>query len=342
MVATMVRFACCSVLIALAGCPPRQPQAVAQPQLEGAGCPSASGVYLASYATQEQGKRSGWVMPLYAPPAGQGPGSDVADYTVIDDATAKAAGVPDLPSGKLWLVLNGTQPPCALAPGHHYVANIDGHEAYGLEIDGCAAPPDPQDATGLVLISDEPPSGCTFQAPQPIAGRVGEMTGPKQWQRPQKETPIPPELASLVPQHACTAPGCETLWTVGEVRVQDKPVAWAVAVNWLTVGDPAAPCDWKAERWSGFFVPGEGGAPVKVTESLTHPLALSSVLVDRAGARVLLAEGPGEYATYDLSPAGPKLGMHVTWMAASDEDWASIDNLGPICAPDATPQPATP
>ncbi|HEY1547667.1 MAG TPA: hypothetical protein VGG28_07605 [Kofleriaceae bacterium] len=325
-------------LAPLAACPPQQAPQPPQPQIQGAGCPAASGVYLASYASQDAGKgRTGWVMPLHAKADA---GSDAPDYQAIDDATATAAGVPASPTGNLWLV-TGNAPPCMLKVGGHYQARIETSLTYGVEIDGCPAPTDPQDGTGIVLLSQDTPSSCTFQAPQPVAGRLGQMTGPKAWQKPEagKDTPIPPELAPLVPQHECAAPGCEQLWAVGEVRVDSKPVVWAAAVNWLTVGDPANVCDWKAERWSGFFVPGADGAPQKVTEGLTHPLALSAVLVDHSGARVILAEGPGEYATYDITPpGGAKLGQLVTWMAAPDDEWAAIDHLGPTCEPDAKPQ----
>jgi hypothetical protein len=336
--AGMTRVACCSLVVALAGCPPQQaPQPPQEPQLQN-GCPSANGVFLASYATQEPGKgRTGWVMPLYVPAGGGSAGSDLADYTAIDDAAAKAAGVPDVQAGNLWLV-SGNVAPCLIKLGSHYLANIDGHAAYGIELDGCPAPSDPQTATGLVLASQDTPTGCQFQSPQSAGARLGQMTGPKTWQAPTQEKPIPPEIATLVPPHDCTAPGCEKLWGVGEIKVGDKPVAWAAAVNWLTVGDPANTCDWKAERWSGFFVAGADGSPVQVTEGLTHPLALSTMLLDQKGPRVLLAEGPGEYATYDLSPTGAKLGHHITWGTASDDDWAAIDHLGPQCEPDAKPQ----
>ena len=58
-----MRFAC---LLVLAACPPKNPTPPQQPQpLAGPGCPAASDVYVASYLTQGEGKRSGWVMPLH-------------------------------------------------------------------------------------------------------------------------------------------------------------------------------------------------------------------------------------------------------------------------------------
>lgn len=272
-------------------------------------------------------------MPLFAP-ASQGAG-ELADYTPIDAGTANAAGVPAVPAGNLWLV-SGSTPPCQVKPGSYYLASLDGNASYGLEIDGCAAPSDPQDASGVVMVSQEPPTSCVFQEPQSVAARLGQMTGPKSWQKPDQDKPIPPALAALVPAHDCTDPSCETLWAVGEVKVADKPVAWAAAVNWLAIGDPVFTCDWKAERWSGFFVPDQAGNPVKVQTK--HPIALSAVLVDHTGARVLLADGPGEYASFDVTSDGATLGHDVTWMAASDDEWAQIDHLGPLCQPDATPQ----
>jgi hypothetical protein len=332
----MVRFGSLALVLALTGCPPRSTVSdPAQPQLQGAGCPAASGVFLASYVTQEPGKgRTGWVMPLHAMKVESG--AQVADYAALDDAAATASGVPATPTGSLWLV-SGTAAPCLVKAGGHYAAKIDGPPAslsYGVELDGCPAPSDPQEGTGVVLVSTDSPGACQFQSPKSLASRLGEMTSATAWAKPAKDTPIPAELAPLVPAHDCTAPGCEQLWAVGQVAIADKPVAWAAAVNWLAIGDPAKPCEWKAERWSGFFVPGSDGAPVKVTDGQDHPLALSAVLVDKTGAHVLLAEGPGEYSTYDLSAGKAVLGQHITWMHASPEEWDAIDHLGPICEPE--------
>ena len=88
-------------------------------------------------------------------------------------------------------------------------------------------------------------------------------------------------------------------------------------------------------RWSGFFIPGPTGSPTRVNAE--HPLALSAVLVDRTGARGLLATGPGEYATYDL-PAGTQA-RDIVWMLAPNDAWAMVDHLGPMCEPKA-PAPA--
>ncbi len=211
---------------------------------------------------------------------------------------------------------------------------------------GCPAPADPQEGTGVVLVSQEAPTGCTFAQPRPIADRLGTMDAKQQWQRPDKQTPVPPVLVPAIPPHGCQAPGCEMLWAIAEIDIANQPVAWAGAVNWLTIGDAAAPCSWKAERFSGFFVPdAAGGPPVRVTDGQdpAHPLALSAALVDRSGVHVLIADGPGEYATYDVAPGKATLGHHIAWMLAPNEAWDMLDHLGPVCEPaaaQAAPLPA--
>lgn len=318
-----------ALLLVLAACPQKN-ASNPQPQAAGAGCPPASGVYVASYASTGQGQGH-WVVPLHSK---AGAGAQLVDYAQIDPSVASAAGVPPAPQGTLWLATaNGAH--CKAKVGAFYSAKIEGPPqsvSYGVELEGCAAPANPDEAGGIVLVSDQVPTGCHFEQPQPIAARVGELDAQKQWQRPTKETPLPPEIAAAIPEHTCNAPDCEKLYAFGAVKVDGKPVAWSGAVNWLQIGAPADRCNWKAERFSGFFVPSQGGA-VKVTEGQDHPLVLSAALVDSGGAKVLLAEGPGEYATYDLTADGAKLGHQVRWMIAPNEAWDAVDSLVPPCEP---------
>jgi hypothetical protein len=315
-------------IVALAGCPRKTPEPPPPPA--GAGCPTAAGVYVASYVTQTGG-RSGWVLPLHA----VGGGADAPDYAAVDPAVATAAGAPAAPTGTAWLQ-TANSAPCRATIGRYYAAKIDGPPAsisYGVELEGCPAPANPEEAGGLVLVSDAAPTGCRFEAPQPIAARVGEMDANKRWQRPAKETPLPPPIAALVPQRECRAPDCEMLWAFGEVKVGGATVAWSGAVNWLAIGPPDQQCQWKAERFSGFFVPAQGGAAVRVTEGQQRPVVLHAVLVDGSGAKVLLADGPGEYATYDLAGGSARLGHRIAWMLAPEDAWEAVDHLGPICEP---------
>ena len=336
----MIRFALCS-LVLCGGCPLKPGPSAREPAAAGAGCPAASGVYVASYVTQEPTKgRSGWVLPLQAMKIDAG--VTVPDYQSLDATAASVSGVPTAPVGPLWL-MTGSGAPCLAKVGKFYAAKIEGPPpslSYGLELAGCPAPTDPQEGGGIVLASNETPGACRFEAPHPVAARMGQSDAHMQWQRPTKETPIPAVIAALVPTHDCKAPACETLWAIGEVTVNDQPVAWSGAINWLAIGAPAAQCDWKADRFSGFFVPGPGGTALKVSEGQDHALVLSAALVDHSGPRVLLAEGPGEYATYDLEPGKPTLGHHFTWMLAPPEAFDAVDHLGPICEkPRAKPAP---
>ena len=332
----------CSLFLAmsLAGCPAKKSTT---PEAAGAGCPTATNVYVASYVTQEAGKgRSGWVLPLHVVPGATG---DAAAYASIDGAAAQAAGVSGAPTGTPWLV-TAAGAPCRATLGKYYAAKLDGPPAaisYGVELEGCAAPANPDEAGGLVLVSDRAPTGCRFEQPHPIAARLGEMDKNKQWQRPTKETPLPP----LTVEHGdkdCVAPACEKLWAFAEVKVDGQPVAWTGAINWLHVGAPDQQCQWQADRESGTWLP----TGVRVTEGQEdHALPLSAVLADGDGAKVWLTEGPGVYATYDVqigriaSSAGTqtsrvataKLGHKITWQLAPPEAWDAVDHLM-FCEPE--------
>jgi hypothetical protein len=329
----------CTLVILLAGCPvpgasPQQPTPPAQ---AGVGCPSAGNVFIASYLTNDDpgGGRTGWVLPLHdlrvVTSANQ------PEYATIDATTAQALGVPDAPTS-VWLMAPG-QPPCRATAGSYYGAVVDSptpNVTYGVELSGCAAPPreQQQDAEAIALVSAQAPSECQILPPKPVAARLGETDARKQWQRPTRETPIPPALAAVIPPHDCRAPDCETLWAIAQVDVANQPVAWAGAVNWLTIppnASPASQCDWKAETFAGFFVAGPDGRAVKVTEGQDHPLLLTAVLADRTGPKALVAEGAGEYATYDLAAGTARLARHLVWLMLAAEAYAVDERIGPMC-----------
>ncbi|HEX4421436.1 MAG TPA: hypothetical protein VH165_26150 [Kofleriaceae bacterium] len=355
----MKRLACLSVVL-LAACPPPGggPQPPVTPAATGAGCPAASNVFVASYLTQDENGagdasagHTGWVLPLHD--------LRVADLThqpefaELDATAAGAAGVPVAPAS-VWLILPG-QPMCHATVGKYYAAAVDStipNINYGVELSGCAAPPkdQQQDAEAIALATDAAPTECQALTAQPVATRLGETDAQKQWQRPTKETAMPPAFASAVPPHDCRAPGCETLWAVAQVDVAGVPVAWAGAVNWLTIppnATPASQCSWKVETFAGFFVPsvgpgvgpsvgpGTGGRAIKVTEGQDHPLLLSSVLADHSGPRALVAEGAGEYTTYDLIAGAPKVARHLVWLLLPPEAYAVDERIGPSCGDDA-------
>jgi len=330
------------LLLSVTACPQKRGGG-GPPAASGPGCPPASAVHMASYLTPEEGSKeghTGWVLPLHdkVVPSIQG----VPDYQTIDAATAAAAGVP-APPKVAWLLAPGG--PCKLTIGGYYAAAIDGppaNLAYGVELSGCAAPPDGSDGSAIVLTYDAgiadagAPSDCKLVPPRPIAARLGQTDDKGTWSRPTKETPIPPVFTKVVPDRPCAAPGCEKLWSIAQVDVGGKPVAWAGAVNWVAIppGDgPDKQCSWKVDRFSGFFVAGPDGAPVQVTEAQDHPLVLAAVLADAGGAKVMVATAPGEYTTYDLGGGAARVGRHLVWLAAPAEAYAEDDHLGPACGP---------
>jgi len=329
----MRSFAIVTGLLLLTACPKKTPTGPAPSA--GVGCPPASGVYIASYLTPEEGSKggghTGWVLPLHDRTVDTLDG--VIEYAQIDAAAAQAAGVP-APPQTLWLML-ANQAPCKVTFGSFYAAAIDAptkNIAYGIELSGCAPPANTAPETAVVLASAEPPGQCSVVAPKLAGARVGDMTKDGKWTAPTKASAIPPVIEAQVPAHDCTAPACEKLYSIGQVELAaGKPIAWAALVNWLAVGDAAKQCEWKAETWSGFFVAGADGAPVKVTDGQDHPLALFGVLADQGGAKVVLAVGPGEYTAYDYASGAVTVGRHLVWLRPHPDSYDEIHQLGPDC-----------
>lgn len=324
-----MRLVMAMVGLALAACPKKTPDA--PKPVAGVGCPSASGVFVASYLAPVEGTKgyTGWVLPLHDRTVDTLDG--VAEYATIDAAAAQAAGVP-APPQTLWLMLPN-QPPCRVTYGSYYAAAIDAptkNIAYGIELSGCTPPANTQLETVIALASAEPPAQCTILAPKSVAARVGTTTADGKWQPPASEKPIPPAIEALVPARECTAPGCDKMWAVGQVDVDGKPVAWAGAVNWFAVTDPAKPCDWKVDTWSGVFVAGPDGAPVQLQEAQENPLPLFAVLAD-AQKRIVLVAGPGEYTTYDYANGAATVGRHLIWLRPHPDSFTELARLGPEC-----------
>lgn len=327
------------------------PQPPVQPPVAvgGAGCPTADNIHVASYLASDDpaqpASHTGWVLPLHDQQVDTLDG--VPEYTALDPGTASARGLPPPPS-HVWLTVPG-QAPCRAVIGSYYAAAVDGpapNVTYGVELDGCPAPPRDQqdDAEAFALVSDQAPTECQLLAPQPVAARVGEADAQNHWQRPTRQTPLPPAIEAIVPPHDCPAPGCEMLWAFGQVEVAGRPVAWAGAVNWLTIPPGASPdsqCDWKTDTFAGFFVATADGGAVKVTEGQDHPLLLTAVLADRGGAKALVAEGSGEYTIYDLT-AGARVARHLVWLRLAPEAYAVDERIGPRCGDAAAGAPPGP
>jgi len=323
--------------------PPGQPAPVAS---SGVGCPTADNIHVASYLASDDpaqpAQHTGWVLPLHDQQVDTLAG--VPEYTVLDPGTASARGLPP-PPPHVWLTVSG-QAPCRAVVGSYYAAAVDGptpNVSYGVELDGCPAPPRDQqdDAEAFALVSEQAPTECQLLAPQPVAARVGETDAQNHWRRPTQQTPLPPAIAAIVPPHDCRAPDCEMLWAFGQVEVAGRPVAWAGAVNWLTIPPGASPdsqCDWKTDTFAGFFAANADGGAVKLTEGQDHPLLLTAVLADRGGAKALVAEGSGEYTIYDLT-AGARVARHLVWLRLAPEAYAVDERIGPRCGDAAAGAP---
>ncbi|HEY4058008.1 MAG TPA: hypothetical protein VGM39_15445 [Kofleriaceae bacterium] len=340
----MVRYSSLALLF-LAACPAKQqaPTNPQPPQAAGVGCPKASDTYIAQFARPEetaQGAQSytGWTLPLFTKKVDTLQG--VAQFATIDPTTAQGIGVPAAPP-MVWLQPS-SGPLCKATVGGYYAEAVDGpvkNISYGAVLSGCGAPQNPEDDIAIAMVSAEPPNQCTPLPPALAASRLSDHQGAgpdpagvaAAWTRPTKETPIPPDINPLIPDRACAAPGCEKLWSIGKIEVGGKVVAYAGAVNWLDTTPGPDQCSWKTDTFSGFFVPGADGKFVKVTEGQEHPLGLAVSLVDATGAKVLIADGNGEYATYDVTPAGATLGRHVTYFIDDPAQYGDTDRLGPSC-----------
>lgn len=330
-----MRFA--FLLLLLAACPAKPAQPPPQTQQPGVGCPTAQNVYLAQYVRPPEGQPgyAGWALALHHAKVDSLEGKPA--FGAIDQATATAAGVPPAPPS-VW-ILPPNAPLCKATIGGYYAEAIDAptkNISYGVTLAGCPAPADPNDAgVAIAMVSNEPPSECQPIAPRGVAARLGG--GEKgAWSPPTKETPIPATFGSIIPERACTAPNCEKLWSVAQVDIANKAVAWSVAVNWIDVppaADPKTACSWRVDTFSGFFAAGPDGAPIKIMDGQDHPLALFVVLADKAGAKVLVADGTGEYSTYDLANGAATLGRHVVWMIDDPQAYGAVDHLGPECPP---------
>lgn len=328
-----MRFAL--LLLVLAACPAKATQPPQPPQV-GVGCPTAQNVFIAQYVRPPEGQPgySGWALALHNTTVDSIEGKPA--FAPIDPAMATAAGVPQAPPS-VW-ILPPNAPMCKATVGGYYAEAIDAptkNISYGVTLAGCPAPQDPNDpGVAIAMVSNEAPSQCQPIAPRPVASRLGEMDKANGWSRPTKETPMPDAFAKIVPERACAAPDCEKLWAVAQVDIAGTPVAWSGAVNWIDIppgADPKTACTWKVDTFSGFFVAGPDGTPVKVTEGQDHPLALFVVLADKGGAKVLIADGTGEYATYDLANGAATLGRHLVWFIDDPQAYGQVDHIGPEC-----------
>ncbi len=308
---------------------------VAVPIPDGPGCPAAAQVLIAVYREGEGGVAPTWTLPL-----GNRPSAETAPrFAPLDEAAVAAAALPS-PPALLWLLSPGA-PPCQATPGAWYSDTVVDREAGGAANDvlgvqltsGCPAPAKDQPSQLIAVAAAAAPTGCVAIAPRPIAGRVGEAKD-SSWQIVPQSTPLPPALEAAAPQRECGAP-CEKLWTAAQLDFAGKPIAWDVALEWLGV-DPAQPdvCQWTSSKDGGLWYADAAGNAVPLEHQQAQvPLHLSALLADRAGAKVLVAEHLGEYATFDLGAGAPQPARYLRWYTPNAEVYATDRKLGPYCGP---------
>jgi hypothetical protein len=54
------------------------------------------------------------------------------------------------------------------------------------------------------------------------------------------------------------------------------------------------------------------------------------------GARILIAEGAGEYAIYNLTLSGAALARHVVWLQLAPDAYMLDERIGPSCGGEDT------
>lgn len=286
-------------------------------------------------ASSNAGGAAGWALPLFNRQVDSFDG--VPDYQELTADAAHALGVPAAPTN-VWLIQPGVAP-CKATVGPFYAMQVDAptkNLSYGVKLLGCAPPPRENEDNDIAaaVSSEQPPSECQLLRPQPVAVRVGQEDQQGHWSRPTTQTALPSALTSVIPPHECKAPDCETLWAVLQVAVDKQPIAWAAAVNWLTIPANATPdtqCAWKDEVFEGLFVADSAGNATKLTDGQDPPLGLGGVLVDHGGPRILLTGSTGVYSTYDLVAGTAKLARHLVWLLLPSDEYTVDAHLGPAC-----------
>jgi hypothetical protein len=335
-------------LLVLAACPAKQPETPQPQPVAGVGCPKASDIYLAqymrpdTYSTEPAGQGAastpaqgapgytGWTLPLFntkdAPPEG------TPAFQTLDAQAAASIGIPQPPPA-VWIMLQSGL--CKATPGSFYAQTVPSNppnRTYGVALSGCGEPQEGDGEISIALVSVEPPSQCVPVSPQQAAARMGTEGQNGAWTPPapkDRGTTIPPPIADQLVARGCKDASCEMLWSIGKVDVNNKTVAYAGAVNWAYKQGSADPCAWKFDTFSGVFVVEPSGAATLLSPPGGRPLSLAVALADRTGARALILDGIGEYATYDVGAGPATLGRHLVWFSDNPEAYAATDHLGP-------------
>lgn len=312
------------VLAACGGAPARDLRNTAT-QTPTDGCPTANDVWLVT--SEAVGGPERWLLPLHHEMLDSDAG--VAEFTKLDEASARAHHVP-VPPAHLWLLVPD-QPPCEATPAGYYAELISEgpvNHTFGVELQTTCAI---EHGLAVAVASPTVPASCKALVASDVATRLGGSDTSGNWQRPTKQTAIPPQLSRALAPHACSAPDCEALWAVGAV----KDVAYEVTRNWIMIPRGSTPdhqCEWDQQREYDIFLV-QHGIPTRLEladdEGGHH---LFAILADARGPRVIVTSNIGEYATFDWANP-PHVARYLKWMQPNDEDYASQGVLGPYCGP---------
>jgi hypothetical protein len=207
---------------------------------------------------------------------------------------------------------------------------------YGVELDTACTPASGSGPRFRVAVAGaRPPSGCRANTSiEDIASRdVTWNTGTNTFTLANETRAIPAIAVAAIAARAtaCDAP-CLALWSVHIITSHGAPAAWQVERTWVTP-DTTNLCNSAQQTAFDILVArGSAAAPLAL-----HPDGdgfdpdVFAVLEDDGGARVLVTQALGEYATWDI--AAGRQARHVHYGFPNEEDFAGAHDLAPYCGP---------
>jgi hypothetical protein len=278
-------------------------------------------------ANDESAPPVGWSLPLLARPTPEG-----ATSGPLTADEARALGVTSIPKS-VWIYHRG-HPPCrgTVTDLTRDVDDAPGSMSIDARLEGCPPPRAEEIGPWFGLTVDAAPVECGLARAPVVAERVGDADG-ETWVRPAAETPIPAEIAGLVPRpkHACDAPDCEALWEVRAATVDGTAVAYEATLTWARPDEDLSLCELEHDDGHALFTVGKHGV-TRIDEPADAWQHLVGVFYDATGPRQLLVRGRGTYTVTPFSPRG-RLGAGVihTWYVASTEE-AGTWSLAQYCS----------
>lgn len=232
-----------------------------------------------------------------------------------------------------WIYTSERDEPCrAPITGYYFGRDNLGGPDYSIlaaQAEGCA-PTAALEAMSWAVIGDGDPSACRLARAGSIGGRVASWGDDNLPTFGEAAAP-PATIAAAVPQKECVAPGCETLWNASTATAPGLE-ATEVTMTWVRpVGDDY--CSWEEESDHSIYLGPPGGpltrAPLKLAENDAW-MALSGVMHDGQGARLLLTHANGDYGVHAIEGGVIGAGTIQTWYVGHEEDYYGF-SLWNVC-----------